>query len=125
MLILIHYLLSVAEFVHKLIGDSQRQLHDVFTRTYGVLYERNSALFADYFRRIRSFYSRGATATGAGGGGGGRAGSLQEATLKFFTELYRKMFQVSSVRSMAVWTDDLGGLDRYRADVRIATEIGQ
>ena len=111
--------------MHKLIGDSQRQLHDVFTRTYGVLYERNSALFADYFRRIRSFYSRGATATGAGGGGGGRAGSLQEATLKFFTELYRKMFQVSSVRSMAVWTDDLGGLDRYRADVRIATEIGQ
>ena len=74
----------LADFVNKLIGDSQRQLHDVFTRTYGVLYERNSALFADYFRRIRSFYSRG------------DGGSLQEATLKFFTELYRKMFQVSS-----------------------------
>ena len=92
--------------MHKLIGDSQRQLHDVFTRTYGVLYERNSALFADYFRRIRSFYSRGATATG-----GGRAGSLQEATLKFFTELYRKMFQVSSAAwqcgrtTSAVWID--------------------
>ena len=70
------------DFVNTLIGDSQRQLHDVFTRTYGVLYERNSALFADYFRRIRSFYSRGA------------GGSLQEATVKFFTELYRKMFQV-------------------------------
>ena len=97
--------------MHKLIGDSQRQLHDVFTRTYGVLYERNSALFADYFRRIRSFYSRGAAATGAGGGGGGRAGSLQEATLKFFTELYRKMFQVSSAAwqcgrtTSAVWID--------------------
>ena len=74
----------LADFVHKLIGDSQRQLHDVFTRTYGVLYERNSALFADYFRRIRSFYSRGA------------GGSLQDATLKFFTQLYRKMFQASS-----------------------------
>ena len=87
-LTLINYLVLspalLADFVNKLIGDSQRQLHDVFTRTYGVLYERNSALFADYFRRIRSFYSRG------------DGGSLQEATLKFFTELYRKMFQVSS-----------------------------
>ena len=87
------------DFVNKLIGDSQRQLHDVFTRTYGVLYERNSALFADYFRRIRSFYSRGA------------GGSLQEATVKFFTELYRKMFQVSSAAwqcgrtTSAVWID--------------------
>ena len=91
-LTLIRYLIwsppsaSFPDFVNRLIGDSQRQLHDVFTRTYGVLYERNSALFADYFRRIRSFYSRGA------------GGSLQEATVKFFTELYRKMFQVLCTR---------------------------
>ena len=93
--------------MHKLIGDSQRQLHDVFTRTYGVLYERNSALFADYFRRIRSFYSRGAAAAAGTGGGGGssRAGSLHEATLKFFTELYRKMFQVSSAVVYPQWID--------------------
>ena len=111
-----------------MIGDSQRQLHDVFTRTYGVLYERNSALFADYFRRIRSFYSRGAAGTGAGGSGG-RAGSLQEATLKFFTELYRKMFQVSSVAwqcgRMTSRRFGLSSMDRYRADVKIATEMGR
>ena len=83
---LFDFVSSFPDFVNRLIGDSQRQLHDVFTRTYGVLYERNSALFADYFRRIRSFYSRGA------------GGSLQEATVKFFTELYRKMFQVLCTR---------------------------
>jgi hypothetical protein len=71
------------DFVDTLITDSQSQLHDVFTRTYGVLYERNSALFGNYFERIRSYYQSGA------------GGNLQEVTMTFFTELYEKMFQVN------------------------------
>ena len=69
------------DFIHDLISESQRQLHYIFTRTYGVLYERNAFLFREYFRELNSFYHRGNV-------------NLQDVTMSFFTSLYQKMFQV-------------------------------
>ena len=68
--------------MQELIADSQGQLHDVFTRTYGVLYERNSQLFRKYFLDLKMYYLKGNI-------------SLQEKTMSFFTTLYKKMFEVS------------------------------
>ena len=75
---LLHYFV---DFMSSLIKDSQRQLHDIFTRTYGVLYERNAFLFREYFRQLKDYYFKGEN-------------NLQEDTLRFFSQLYEKMFQV-------------------------------
>ncbi len=39
-----------------LIGTSFAQLDDTFSRTYGILYERNAQLFREFFTDIRDFY---------------------------------------------------------------------
>ncbi len=70
--------------MHELISMSQGQLHDTFTKTYGVLYKRNAMLFVEYFRELRSFYRKGNV-------------NLQEFTSAFFATLYQKMFQVNSL----------------------------
>lgn len=71
----------VDDTIQELISNSQGQLHNIFTRTYGVLYERNALLFRKYFRQLKTYYQRGNI-------------NLQEATSRFFTTLYQKMFQV-------------------------------
>ena len=40
----------------ELVISSHRQLNETFTRTYGVLYERNADLFRDFFADIGKFY---------------------------------------------------------------------
>lgn len=66
--------------------DSQKELHDQFTRTYGVLYERNSNVFDDYFSNLARFYHGTETRT------------PEAATEAFFTDLYEKMFQVMNAQ---------------------------
>ena len=65
----------------QLIRASQDQLHSIFTKTYGVLYERNAFLFKDLFAKLRQFYFRGGP-------------DLRDTVESFFSELYEKMFQV-------------------------------
>ncbi len=79
---MVNVLASLSAYVLSLISDSESQLHDVFTRTYGILYKRNAGLFSSYFRQIRAYYTRGA------------GGDLQETAEIFFRSLYHKMFQV-------------------------------
>lgn len=73
------------DFMEQLFVDSQKQFDDIFTRTYGVLYERNAFVFREYFRELRHYYQRGRT-------------NLAEATATFFTTLYQKMFQVMNAQ---------------------------
>ena len=65
----------------SLIHESRDQLDSIFTRTYGVLYERNSILFTGYFRDLENYYKRGRL-------------DLERVSDRFFAELYKKMFQV-------------------------------
>lgn len=79
------------EFVQDIIGRSRKQLHDIFTRTYGVLYERNAYLFREYFHELKTYYLKGDV-------------NLVGATNNFFSRLYQKMFQV--MNSQYTFDDD-------------------
>ncbi len=46
----------MSDYVLDLLRSSHGQLHDTFTRTYGVLYERNASLFRRFFDALREFY---------------------------------------------------------------------
>ncbi|XP_076370289.1 glypican-6-like [Tachypleus tridentatus] len=64
-----------------LLDQSQKDFHHMFLRTYGMLYDRNSYIFEDMFKVLRSYYNSGGI-------------QLSEALGTFFDTLYRKMFEV-------------------------------
>lgn len=69
------------EFFRELLENSKRDFHDMFKRTYGILYEQNSEVFTDLFRDLEDYYARGKL-------------DLEEAMDHFFTALYQRMFTV-------------------------------
>lgn len=72
---------SRLEFFRELLENSKRDFHDMFKRTYGILYEQNSEVFTDLFRDLEDYYARGKL-------------DLEEAMDHFFTALYQRMFTV-------------------------------
>jgi len=75
-----NYLIST-DFFKELLENSKRDFHDMFKRTYGILYEQNSEVFTDLFRDLEEYYARGKL-------------DLEEAMDHFFTALYQRMFTV-------------------------------
>ena len=69
----------------KLFDDSQSQFDTIFTQTYGVLYERNSDLFINYYSELRKYYRHGQV-------------NVLDTTSSFFNELFRKMFIVMNAQ---------------------------
>lgn len=61
--------------------ESRAEFHEMFKRTYGVIYEQNSYVFSDLFNELESYYARGKV-------------DLAEAMDSFFNTLYQKMFTV-------------------------------
>ena len=53
----------------------------MFKKTYGILYERNSDVFTDFFKDLELYYENGNL-------------DLEEALRKFFSHLYQRMFTV-------------------------------
>ena len=53
----------------------------MFKKTYGILYERNSDVFTDFFKDLESYYENGNV-------------DLEVALQKFFSQLYQRMFSV-------------------------------
>ena len=72
----------VSDFMVDIFVDSQRQLDNTFTQTYGVLYEKNAYLFGQYFQELKKYYHHGNK-------------NLFETTSTLFSKLYQVMFQVS------------------------------
>ena len=72
---------SVSEFFTELLAHSKRDFHFMFKKTYGILYERNSDVFTDFFKDLESYYENGNV-------------DLEEALRKFFSHLYQRMFTV-------------------------------
>lgn len=70
-----------SEFFKSLLAQSKSEFHEMFKRTYGVIYEQNSYVFSDLFSELESYYSRGKV-------------DLSEAMDTFFNVLYQKMFTV-------------------------------
>lgn len=74
-------LLFTTDFVYALLTTAQRDFHDMFKRTYGVMYENNADLFQNYFQELKVYYDKGNN-------------DPAESTGNFFASLYQKMFQV-------------------------------
>jgi len=55
--------------------------HDMFKKTYGMMYEQNSYLFQDLFRDLEKYYDAGNT-------------NIVEVLENFFSVLCQKMFTV-------------------------------
>ena len=72
---------QIDDYVYSLLNKAQREFHDMFTRTYGVIYQKNAHVFQNYFKDLKVFYDKGNL-------------SPAESTSSFFNALYQKMFQV-------------------------------
>ena len=72
---------SFSEFFTELLTHSKRDFHFMFKKTYGILYERNSDVFTDFFKDLETYYESGNI-------------DLEEALRKFFSHLYQRMFTV-------------------------------
>ena len=70
-----------SEFFTDLLARSKRDFHFMFKKTYGILYERNSDVFTDFFKDLETYYEHGNI-------------DLEEALRKFFAQLYQRMFTV-------------------------------
>lgn len=68
-------------FFTELLDNAKQDLHDMFVRTYGLLYQQNSNVFTDLFADLRSYYK-------------GRDISLLDALDNFFSTLLQKMFEL-------------------------------
>lgn len=68
-------------FFTQLLTHSKRDFHFMFKKTYGILYERNSDVFTDFFKDLEAYYDSGNV-------------DLEEALRKFFSHLYQRMFTV-------------------------------
>ncbi|XP_071439873.1 glypican-6-like [Hetaerina americana] len=69
------------EFFRDLLETSKKDFHEMFKRTYGVIYEENSYVFTDLFEKLERYYTRGNI-------------ELADAMDNFFATLYQKMFTV-------------------------------
>ncbi|XP_055925582.1 glypican-6-like [Argiope bruennichi] len=69
------------EYFKELLRTSKKDFHEMFLRTYGMLYDRNSFIFKDMFDDLEKYYLTGGV-------------DLTAALDNFFDRLYRKMFQV-------------------------------
>ncbi|GAB6022573.1 hypothetical protein CHUAL_006676 [Chamberlinius hualienensis] len=69
------------EFFKELLKKSKKDFHEMFLKTYGMLYEKNADVFSDLFDGLESYYAFGNV-------------NLMDVLDSFFTTLYQKMFTV-------------------------------
>lgn len=72
---------SFIEYFTDLLATSKLKFHKLFQKTYGIIYERNSDVFIDFFKDLEEYYDDGDV-------------DLEEALNKFFGQLYQRMFTV-------------------------------
>lgn len=64
-----------------MLTKSEKAFHDMFKKTYGIVYEANSYLFTDLFHEFEMYYENGNV-------------DLSKVLESFFNALYQKMFTV-------------------------------
>lgn len=75
------FLLFFPEFFTDLLASSKLKFHKLFQKTYGIIYERNSDVFIDFFKDLEAYYDHGQV-------------DLDQALDSFFEALYQRMFTV-------------------------------
>lgn len=51
--------LLLAGFFKDLLAASKRGFHEMFKKTYGILYEQNAYVFTDFFKELENYYTKG------------------------------------------------------------------
>ncbi|XP_035289951.1 glypican-4-like [Anguilla anguilla] len=75
------------QFFRELLENAERSLHDMFVRTYGMMYMKNAELFQRFFGELRRYYAAG-----------GAAVSLDAMLADFWAELLERMFRLVNVQ---------------------------
>lgn len=68
-------------FFKDLLAASKKGFHEMFKKTYGILYEQNAYVFTDLYKELENYYAKGTV-------------DLDDAMDNFFNTLYQKMFIV-------------------------------
>lgn len=68
-------------FCSELIDKASRDLHQMFLKTYGVIYEQNSKIFSELFQNLKLYYK-------------GQDLNLEDVLENFFETLMQHMFQL-------------------------------
>ncbi|CAI9736697.1 glypican-6-like [Octopus vulgaris] len=69
------------EFFKALLNNSYNDLHTMFVKTYGLLYQQNAVIFSRLFATLHRYYR-------------GYDVDLKEALMSFFVSLLKKMYQL-------------------------------
>ncbi|KAI4897293.1 hypothetical protein NFI96_024653 [Prochilodus magdalenae] len=75
------------QFFKELLNNAEKSLHDMFVRTYGVMYVKNAELFKHFFHELRSYYASGSAAV-----------HLDSMLTEFWAELLERMFRLVNVQ---------------------------
>lgn len=69
------------EFFKSLLENAEKSLHEIFVRTYGLLYTQNSEIFQDLFTELKLYYIGGNV-------------NMEEMLNDFWSRLLERMFQL-------------------------------
>ncbi|KAL6480253.1 hypothetical protein MHYP_G00112860 [Metynnis hypsauchen] len=75
------------QFFKELLNNAEKSLHDMFVRTYGVMYVKNAELFKHFFHELRRYYASG-----------GATVHLDTMLADFWAELLERMFRLVNVQ---------------------------
>ncbi|KAM4732266.1 glypican-4 [Anableps anableps] len=75
------------KFFQELLKNSQKSLHTMFTRTYGMMYMENAQLFDDFFASLTRYYVSGSAAV-----------NLDSMLSDFWADLLERMFRLVNVQ---------------------------
>lgn len=53
------FLFLFTGFFKDLLANSKKVFHEMFKKTYGILYEQNSFVFTDLFKELENYYAKG------------------------------------------------------------------
>ncbi|CAF92892.1 unnamed protein product, partial [Tetraodon nigroviridis] len=76
-----------AEFFRELLKNAEVSLHNMFVRTYGMMYIRNAELFKDFFEALTRYYVSGSAAI-----------NLESMLSDFWADLLERMFRLVNVQ---------------------------
>jgi len=95
----------------ELLDRSSRDLDELFTRIYGLIYEQNAAIFSGLFSEFKSYFRGGNI-------------DLSEMMDSFFSRLMHEMF--SLLESQYIWDDQFSAcLDTHLGNLSPFGDIPQ
>lgn len=79
--------LSSLEFFRELLKNAEISLHNMFVRTYGMMYVQNAELFKNFFEALTRYYVSGSSAI-----------NLESMLSDFWADLLERMFRLVNVQ---------------------------